>query len=58
MLVSRCWMVPQCQPVVEPDRQTEAPSMAGLAPATGTVFPVPLFTVGVGVQLAFTETQE
>src|SRR6478752_7513876 len=50
-------MVPQCQPVVEPDRQTEAPSMATLEPATVTVPPLPFFTSGLGVQSAFTATQ-
>ncbi|WP_333486402.1 hypothetical protein [Streptomonospora mangrovi] len=32
----RAWMVPQCQPVVEPDRQMEDPRVAWLEPRTVT----------------------
>src|SRR5689334_16184227 len=35
-----CWMVPQCQPVVEPERQTAAPTVASVEPATATVPPL------------------
>ena len=34
------WMMPQREPVVEPERQTEAPTGASVEPFTGTVPPL------------------
>ncbi len=50
-----CWIVPQCQPVVEPDRQTEAPTCCSTEPVTA---PDALFTYGVAVQLLLVATQD
>jgi hypothetical protein len=35
-----CWIVPQRRPVVEPERQTDAPTAASVEPATATVPPL------------------
>ena len=51
-------MVPQCQPVVEPDRQIAAPTSASTEPATCTsLVPSPL-TAGVAVHSLSTLTQD
>src|ERR687894_161728 len=51
-----CWIVPQRQPVVEPDRHTDEPTAASVEPATGTV-PGYRLTSGRGVLPAATLTQ-
>ncbi len=52
-----CWTVPQCQPVVEPERQIEAPTAAWVEPATRTFWPPCPLTYGVEVQLLLVATQ-
>src|SRR3954469_14200448 len=49
-------MTPQCVPVVEPLRHTDAPTGASWAPATGTVPPLKSLTTGCGVKVPFTVT--
>ncbi len=51
-------MVPQCQPVVEPERQTEAPTSASTEPDTVTSAPPSPLTCGVAVQSSLAATQE
>ncbi len=51
-----CWIVPQCQPVVEPERHTEAPTGCRTEPVTCTFAPPLPFTYGVAVQLPFAAT--
>src|SRR5690606_9429385 len=50
-------MTPQCQPVVEPERQTEEPTGAWVEPVTWTFWPPAPFTYGVAVQLLLVATQ-
>ena len=53
-LVLSCCTVPQCQPVVDPERHTEEPTVACTEPATCALEPL---TYGVARQLAFVATQ-
>src|SRR4051812_3119648 len=51
-------MRPQCVPVVDPLRHTEAPTGASAEPATVMVPPLKSLTTGCGVQSPFTSTNE
>ncbi len=55
--MSCCWTVPQCQPVVDPERHTEAPTSASTEPASWIFSPFCAFTSGVAVQPELTPTQ-
>src|ERR1700760_4389897 len=49
-------MVPQCAPVVEPNRHTAAPTGASVLPATGSRPPLKSSTNGCGVKVALVLT--
>ncbi len=51
-----CVTVPQCQPVVEPERHTDAPTAAAVDPVTWTFCPPAPLTYGVAVQLELVAT--
>src|SRR5690606_1781444 len=56
-LVSCCSMVPQCHPVVEPERHTDAPTRACTEPVTSTTSPSCALTPGVAVHWSLVATQ-